>query len=57
VIPVHRKRGEIPNLQEIVLSSAEQERETLNQVIMRIQSLEVVKRELSVGLGGRTIIR
>jgi DNA primase len=31
--------------------------ETLNQVIMRIQSLEGVKRELSVGLGGRTIIR
>ena len=31
--------------------------EALNQVIMRIQSLEGVKRELSVGLGGRTIIR
>jgi DNA primase len=31
--------------------------ETLNQVIVRIQSLEKVKRELSIGLGGRTIIR
>jgi len=31
--------------------------EALNQVIIRIQSLEGVKRELSVGLGGRTIIR
>jgi DNA primase len=30
---------------------------TLNQVIVRIQSLERVKRELSIGLGGRTIIR
>jgi len=28
----------------------------LNQVIVRIQSLESVKRELSIGLGGRTII-
>lgn len=31
--------------------------EALKQVIMRIQSLEGVKRDLSVGLGGRTIIR
>lgn len=31
--------------------------ESLNHVITRIQSLELVKRELSVGLGGRTIIR
>ena len=31
--------------------------ETLNQVIVRIQSLEGIKRELSLGLGGRTIIR
>jgi DNA primase len=31
--------------------------ETLNQLIVRIQSLEQVKRELSIGLGGRTIIR
>ena len=30
--------------------------EALNQVIVRIRSLEGVKRELSVGLGGRTII-
>ena len=30
--------------------------EMLNQVIVRIQSLESVKRELSIGLGGRTII-
>ena len=31
--------------------------EALNQVLIRIQSLEGIKRELSVGLGGRTIIR
>ena len=31
--------------------------EELNQIIIRIQRLEQVKRELSVGLGGRTIIR
>jgi len=31
--------------------------ETLNNLIIRIQSLEQVKRELSVGLGGRTIIK
>ena len=31
--------------------------EALKQVILRIQSLEGVKRELSIGLGGRTIIR
>jgi hypothetical protein len=31
--------------------------ETLNQVLLRIQSLEGVRRELSIGLGGRTIIR
>jgi DNA primase len=31
--------------------------EGLNKVILRIQSLESVKRELSIGLGGRTIIR
>lgn len=29
----------------------------LNQIILRLQSLEQVKRELSIGLGGRTIIR
>lgn len=31
--------------------------EALNQVILRIQSLERVRRELSIGLGGRAIIR
>ncbi|MEN8201764.1 MAG: DNA primase [Bacteroidota bacterium] len=31
--------------------------EALNNIIIRIQSLEQVKRELSVGLGGRTIIK
>jgi len=31
--------------------------EALNQVLIRIQSLETVKRELSIGLGGRAIIR
>jgi hypothetical protein len=31
--------------------------ETLTHLITRIQSLEQVKRALSVGLGGRTIIR
>ena len=43
----------------ITLESAEKNSdiETLNQVLMRIQSLEGIKRELSVGLGGRTIIR
>jgi hypothetical protein len=34
-----------------------QDIEALNQVILRIQSLEGVKRELSIGLGGRAIIR
>lgn len=31
--------------------------EDLNDVLQRIQNLEIVKRELSVGLGGRTILR
>jgi DNA primase len=31
--------------------------ESLNHLMVRIQSLEQVKRELSIGLGGRTIIR
>ena len=31
--------------------------EALNQVILRIQSLERIRRELSIGLGGRAIIR
>ena len=30
---------------------------TINQLIIRIQNLEQVRRELSIGLGGRTIIR
>lgn len=41
------------------IASVEQSRdmETLQELLMRIRSLEQVKRELSVGLGGRTIIR
>jgi DNA primase len=41
------------------ITSVEQSRdmETLQELLMRIRSLEQVKRELSVGLGGRTIIR
>jgi hypothetical protein len=39
------------------VSEKRKDLETLNQVIVRIQSLEKVKRELSIGLGGRTIIR
>jgi DNA primase len=42
---------------ELEESEKKQDLETLNQVIVRIQSLERVKRELSIGLGGRTIIR
>ena len=34
-----------------------QDIEALNQVILRIQSLERIRRELSIGLGGRAIIR
>ena len=34
-----------------------QDIEALNQIIVRIQSLERIKRELSIGLGGRAIIR
>jgi len=37
-------------------SEKQKDIESLNQVIVRIQSLESVKRELSIGLGGRTII-
>jgi len=37
-------------------SEKQKDLEKLNQVIVRIQSLESVKRELSIGLGGRTII-
>jgi hypothetical protein len=41
------------------LDTAEKSRELeeIRQLLMRIRSLELVKRELSVGLGGRTIIR
>ena len=42
---------------ELEASEKNQDIETLNQVIVRIQSLEGVKRELSIGLGGRIIIR
>jgi DNA primase len=42
---------------ELEESEKKHDLETLNQVIVRIQSLEKVKRELSIGLGGRTIIR
>ncbi len=42
---------------ELEESEKKQDIETLNQVIRRIQSLEGVKRELSIGLGGRIIIR
>jgi DNA primase len=42
---------------ELEESEKEQNIEALNQVLKRIQSLEGVKRELSIGLGGRTIIR
>jgi DNA primase len=42
---------------EVEVSEKKQDIESLNQVILRIQSLERVKRELSIGLGGRTIIR
>ncbi|MGW8314913.1 MAG: DNA primase [Bacteroidales bacterium] len=34
-----------------------QDTESLQELLMRIRSLEQIKRELSVGLGGRTIIR
>jgi len=42
---------------ELAITEKESDIEALNQLIIRIQSLEQVKRELSVGLGGRTIIR
>jgi len=38
-------------------SEKKQDIDALNQVIVRIQSLERVRRELSIGLGGRAIIR
>jgi DNA primase len=42
---------------EVEESEKKQDIESLNQVILRIQSLEKIKRELSIGLGGRAIIR
>lgn len=42
---------------ELEESEKKQDIEALNQVIVRIQSLEKVRRELSIGLGGRAIIR
>jgi len=42
---------------ELEKSEKKQDIEELNQVIVRIQSLERVRRELSIGLGGRAIIR
>jgi len=42
---------------ELEESEKKKDLDTLNQIIVRIQSLEKVKRELSIGLGGRTIIR
>jgi DNA primase len=42
---------------ELEENEKKQDIEALNQVIVRIQSLEGVKRELSIGLGGRAIIR
>ena len=42
---------------ELEESEKKQDIEALNQIIVRIQSLERVRRELSIGLGGRAIIR
>jgi len=42
---------------ELEESEKKKDLDALNQIIVRIQSLEKVKRELSIGLGGRTIIR
>ncbi len=42
---------------ELGESEKKKDLETLNQIIVRIQSLEKVRRELSIGLGGRTVIR
>jgi len=42
---------------ELEKSEKKQDIEELNQIIVRIQSLERVRRELSIGLGGRAIIR
>jgi len=42
---------------ELEENEKKQDIDSLNQVILRIQSLERVRRELSIGLGGRAIIR
>ena len=42
---------------ELETAEKKKDLEALNQLIMRIQSLEKVKMALSIGLGGRTIIR
>jgi two-component sensor histidine kinase len=42
---------------ELEENEKKQDIEALNQIIVRIQSLERIKRELSIGLGGRAIIR
>jgi hypothetical protein len=42
---------------EVEENEKKQDIPSLNQVILRIQSLERIKRELSIGLGGRAIIR
>jgi len=52
---VEKALSELRN--ELEASEKKQDLDLLNQVLSRIQSLEKVKRELSVGLGGRAIIR
>ncbi|MEA3479662.1 MAG: DNA primase [Bacteroidota bacterium] len=42
---------------DLEANEKKQDIDSLNQVILRIQSLERVRRELSIGLGGRAIIR
>jgi hypothetical protein len=42
---------------QIVKLEKDNKIDDLNDVLQRIQNLEIVKRELSVGLGGRTILR
>ncbi len=42
---------------DLETNEKKQDIEALNQVILRIQSLERIRRELSIGLGGRAIIR
>jgi len=42
---------------ELEVQERKEDVASLNQVILRIQSLENIKRELSIGLGGRAIIR